>query len=93
MPAKDQTEYMRKYRERKKLEAEQPLEVQVERATKQVRTRQAQNPKTPLAEMPPGARKAGYSSWPPSWEEIIPKLSQHQIDDILRRVNTTGRAK
>lgn len=31
-------------------------------------------------------RRAGYAKWPPEWRDIIPKLTDQQITELLEKM-------
>ena len=37
------------------------------------------------------AKKAGYTEWPPQWRDIIPKLTDSQITDLLDKMPKMGK--
>lgn len=36
-------------------------------------------------------RAAGYTEWPPAWRDIIPKLTDSQITDLLDKMPKMGK--
>lgn len=36
-------------------------------------------------------RRAGYKEWPPQWRDIIPKLTDEQVVDLLDKMPKMGK--
>lgn len=94
---KNTAEYMREYRARKKADMEKVTAPISPEGLPNVGHRPFAEIKEEEAAAANKAfekrwRKAGYTSWPPPWSEIIPKMTDEQIVDILEKIpKTKGR--